>query len=162
MLFAITVSKFPVSFCIVRSLTMSYLEKKQCRGKQGSSHLYSAVMFFSLIQFEASPTGSVYCFFHVATAFKRQWKHSLKFVAQKIDRAVPDDEVTTGQNTIFWTWVIWWLMLNLSALYFIYLWFYWTTVYGNAKTAETLDASGVLVWCKDRPTPRPRLFFYAL
>lgn len=57
--------------------------KKLCREKQRCSHPYSAVMFFSLIQFEASPTGAVYCFFHVALAFKLQRKHSWKSVAQK-------------------------------------------------------------------------------
>lgn len=58
---------------------------KNCRAKQQGSHLYSAVMFFSLIQFEAPPTGALYCFFffHVALAFKLQRKHSLKCVLQK-------------------------------------------------------------------------------
>lgn len=64
-LFAVSVSKFLVSFCLIRNLTMFSLVKKKklCREKQRSSHLYSAVMFFSLIQFEASPTGAFYCFF---------------------------------------------------------------------------------------------------
>lgn len=68
-LFAVSVSKFPVSFCLIRNLTMFSLvtkknkTQKNCRAKQQGSHLYSAVMFFSLIQFEAPPTGALYCFF---------------------------------------------------------------------------------------------------
>lgn len=92
-LFAVSVSKFPVSFCLIRNLTMFSLvtkkkkpPQKNCRAKQQGSHLYSAVMFFSLIQFEAPPTGALYrffFFFHVALAFKLQRKHSLKCVLQK-------------------------------------------------------------------------------
>lgn len=98
-LFAVSVSKFLVSFCLIRNLTMFSLVKKKklCREKQRSSHLYSAVMFFSLIQFEASPTGAFYCFFffmlpwHLSYSESTLWNLWLKKKKEKKVISVPDD-----------------------------------------------------------------------
>lgn len=76
---------FLVSFCLIRKLTMFSLvkrKKKQHAAKQQNRHW--AVMFFSFIQFEASPTGTLYCnVFHVALALKLQWKHHVIYMAYK-------------------------------------------------------------------------------
>ena len=65
----------------------------------------------------------------------------------------------TEHTTMFWTCVIWWLMLTLSALFLIYLQLYWTI--GNRNDCRN-SASGAWVRCKESPTPLPRSFFYAL
>lgn len=138
MLFTVSVPKFAVSICLIRNFTMFSLVKTLCTEKQRSSHPYSAVMFFSLIQFEVSPTGTLYSFFHVALAFKR--KHSLKCVVQKKKSYIHPQGwlVARGHIAMFWTCVIWWLMMTLLAQYLIYLWFYWTT--RNHKDCRNSDS----------------------
>lgn len=92
-------------------------------------------MFFSLIQFEASPTGAFYCFFfmlpwHLSYSESTLWNLWLKRKKKSYIR--PQwCVVATGHTTMFWTCVIWWIMLTLSVLYLIYLQFYWTI--GNRK-----------------------------
>lgn len=46
--------------------------------------------------------------------------------------------VATRHTAMFWTCVIWWLMLTLSALCLIYLLFYWTI--GNRKDCRNSDS----------------------
>lgn len=69
-------------FFLIRNFTMfSLVGKKNCTEKQRSSHW--AVMFFSLIQFEASPTGTLYCLFfmlpwHLSCSESTLWNLWLK------------------------------------------------------------------------------------
>lgn len=72
-------------------------------------------------------------FFHVALAFKLQWKHTLKSYIHPCWYVV-----ATRHTAMFWTCVIWWLMLTLSALCLIYLLFYWTI--GNRKDCRNSDS----------------------
>lgn len=79
----------PDSFSLIRNFTMFSLvkkkKKKKEKRKERSSHPYSAVMFFSLIQFEATPTGTLSCFFMLSWHLSYS-KSTLKFVAQKKEK----------------------------------------------------------------------------
>lgn len=84
---AASVSKFPLSFCLIRNLTMfSLVQKKKRYNKQPS--LFSCDVFLPHSVWSSTNWRILVLFFHVALAFMLLRKHSLKSVAQKKKKKV--------------------------------------------------------------------------